>query len=113
MRSIILIGSFIFLLIGASIVPSVAEAQEIPIVLNGIAFSPQRIHAHVGDRISWVNNDAVRHEILFARNPTDSENPHLRYQLKPGQSVSIIVTKPGDYNYKCRWHGMTGSIHVD
>ena len=113
MRSTVLTGCCVILLLGASILPSAAEAQEIPIAINGIAFSPKIIHVHVGDRISWVNNDAVRHEILFARNPTDSEDPRLRYQLKPGQNVSIIVTKPGDYDYKCRWHGMTGSIHVD
>ena len=113
MRSIVLTGCLVILLLGASIDPATAEAQEIPIVINGIAFAPRILHVHVGDRISWSNSDAVMHEILFAGNPTDSEDPRLRYQLKPGQSVSIVVTKPGDYDYMCRWHGMTGSLHVE
>jgi len=103
----------VLLLMGSSSAPSAAEAQEIRIVISGIAFSPQRIHAHVGDRIRWVNYDGVRHEIFFARNPTSTEDPHLRYQLRPTESVSIIVTHSGDYDYMCRWHGMTGSVHID
>ena len=113
MRSIVLMKCIGLLLIVGSSVPYLAEARELQIFISGIAFSPERIHANIGDRIKWVNNDGVRHEIFFARNPTISGAAQLRYQLGPDQSISIIVTKPGDYDYMCRWHGMLGSIHID
>lgn len=112
MRSIVLMKCTGLLLIGAFIISHTAEARELKIVISGIAFSPQTIHAHVGDRIRWINNDGVRHEIYFARNPTLSKAPYLRYQLRPNQSVSITVTKHGEYDYICRWHGMLGSIRI-
>jgi plastocyanin len=113
MRSIIFLGFIAFMPIGGLIASSIAEAKEIRIFINSLSFLPQAIHADAGDRITWTNNDGVRHEIFFSRNPTNSGDQHLRYQLRSNQSVSIIVTKPGDYDYRCRWHGMWGSIHVD
>ena len=103
----------ILTIIGVIICVSAAKAQELTISINGIAFLPQRIDAHRGDRITWVNNDGVRHEIFFSKNPTDSANTQIRYQLRPGESISIIVTKYGNYDYMCRWHGMLGTVHVD
>ena len=99
--------------ISALICISAAKAQELTISISGIAFSPQKIHAHIGDRVVWINHDGVRHEIYFAKNPTNSANVHLRYQVRPGESISITVTKRGDYDYMCRWHGMLGNMHVD
>ena len=113
MRSTFSVETITLLLIGALVFSTAAKAQGVQIFISGIAFSPQRISAHVGDRINWINNDGVRHEIYFARNPANSANPRLHYQLRPNQRVSIIVTKPGDYNYICRWHGMVGSIHIE
>jgi plastocyanin len=103
----------ILTLIGALIFVSAVKAQELTISINGIAYWPQSINAHRGDRIIWVNNDGVRHEIFFSKNPTDSADTHIRYNLRPGESISIIVTKRGDYDYMCHWHGMLGTIHVD
>jgi len=113
MRSTVSIETIILLLIGALVYSAAAKAHDVQIFISGIAFSPQKISAHVGDRINWINNDGVQHEIFFDRNPTNSAGPLLRYQLRPDQSVSIIVTKSGDYDYICRWHGMLGSIHVE
>ena len=113
MRSSFLVETIILLLISALVFSAAAKAQEVQIFISGIAFSPQRISAHVGDRINWINNDGVQHEIFFAKNPENSADPRLRYQLRPKQSVSIIVTKPGDYDYICRWHGIVGSVHIE
>jgi len=113
MRSILTSGCIAFLLIVAITTPHTAEARELQIFINGIAFLPEIINANIGDRIGWTNNDSVRHEIFFARNPATSGDAHLRYQLNPGESISIIVMKPGDYDYMCRWHGMLGTIHIE
>ena len=103
----------ILTIIGVIICVSAAKAQELTISINDIAFWPQSIDAHRGDRIIWINNDGVRHEIFFSKNPTDSTDTHIRYLLKPGDSISITVTKRGDYDYMCHWHGMLGTVHVN
>ena len=100
MRSTFSVETIILLLIGALVFSAAAKAQEVQIFISGIAYSPQRISAHVGDSINWINNDGVQHEIFMARNPTNSADPRLRYQLRPNQSVSIIVTKTGDKEKK-------------
>ena len=113
MRSTVSVETILLFLISALVFSAAAKAQEVQIFISGIAFSPQRISAHVGDHITWINNDGVRHEIFFTKNPTNTADPHLRYQLRPDQSASIILAKPGDYDYMCRWHGMSGSIHIE
>jgi plastocyanin len=92
--------------------PSAAHSSEIKIYANYLEFSPQAIQAAVGDRVTWINNSGVMHEIYFPENPTDTQEPRLHYVLPSNRSVSIIVSKPGAYDYFCRWHGMHGSIHV-
>ena len=113
MRSIVIVECIALTLVGGAIAPSAVAAKEIRITISNISFSPQAIHADAGDRITWINKDGVLHEIYFSGNPTNSGGQRLRYQLRPSQTVSIIVTKPGDYDYVCRWHGMSGYIHVD
>jgi plastocyanin len=113
MRSFISAKCIVFILIGGFIIPSSAETKEIKIYLNEISIMPQAINADFSDRITWINNDSVPHEIYFLRNPMNSSDQHLRYQLRSAQSVSIIVTRAGDYDYDCRWQGMWGSIRVD
>ena len=92
--------------------PSLAESREIRVYTTYIAFSPASIEAEVGDRITWINDSGVLHEIYFPVDPTNSGKRHLQHVLNSSRAVSIIVSKPGDYNYYCRWHGLRGSIHV-
>ena len=113
MRSLAHLELVISLAIAALAFSTAVNAQEILIHIRLMAFSPQRIEAHVGDRIKWVNDDGVRHGIFFTTNPTNSEDQRLQRQVQPDNSVSIIATKRGDFDYKCPWHGMTGSIHID
>ena len=113
MRSMVIVECIALTLVGGAIAPSPVAAKEIRISISNLSFSPQTIHAHVGDRIIWINNDGVLHEIYFSGNPASSGSKHLRYQLRTNQSISVMVTKPGDYDYVCRWHGMSGSMHID
>ena len=77
-----------------------------------MAFVPAAIDAEVGDRISWINAGGLRHELYFPEDPTNSGRRHLQRVLTGDRPVSIIVSRPGDYDYFCRWHGMHGSVHV-
>jgi len=96
----------------ALMAPSPAVARELRVDTTYMAFSPESIQVEVGDRVTWVNNSGVMHEIFFPVNPTDSGEPRLRYTLTSNREISIIMTKPGEFDYFCRWHGMQGQIHV-
>jgi len=94
-------------------IPSLAESREIRISTAYMAFSPASVEAEVGDRITWINDSGVKHEIYFSVNPTNSGPRRLDHVLSGnGGELSITVSKPGEYDYFCRWHGMHGSIRV-
>ena len=113
-RATILLGSIAILPLGDLLIPSIANAKDVQILVTADrSFSPQAIRANVGDRITWINTSGIRHEILFSENPTNSGDQRLHYALTSDRTVSIVVTKPGNFDYVCRWHGMWGSIHID
>lgn len=66
----------------------------------------------IGDEITWMNKEMVAHEMDFNGNPSDSGEEDLYLYLPIGKKISIIITKPGIYPYKCSWHGMFGVIEV-
>lgn len=94
-------------------VASGAAAREVQIHATiALAFLPRVVQVEVGDRITWINDSGVMHEIYFQNNPTSSGEDRLRYVLTGVHKISIVVTRPGNYDYVCRWHGMWGSIRV-
>ncbi len=93
--------------------PSIAQGQEITIHIYDLAFSPESILVQVGDRVTWINQSGVRHEIYFPTNPSNSGMQKIDHVLAPDRVFSIIVTQPGKYDYFCRWHGMQGTINVE
>lgn len=97
---------------GGLLATAAAEARELRVDTAYMAFSPETIRVNVGDRITWINHSGVMHEIYFPINPTDSDEARLRYTLTGNREISITMTKPGDFDYFCRWHGMQGHIHV-
>jgi len=96
------------------LLPPVAFSREITIVTDFafLAFSPESVQVEVGDRITWINSDGILHEIYFPISPSNSDEKRLRYLLSNKHSVSTTVTKPGEYDYYCRYHGMHGHIRV-
>jgi len=101
------------LLAGTLAFSSLVKARDIYVTISGMAFSPQRIVAHIGDQVNWINSDGVRHEVFFSKNPSASADEHLSAQVHPGKTLSIVVTKQGDFEYMCRWHGMSGKLHIE
>ena len=113
-RATILFGSIAILPLGDLLAPLIANAKDVQILVTADrSFSPQAIKVNIGDRITWINTSGIRHEILFSENPTNSGDQHLHYVLTSHRTVSIVVTKTGNFDYVCRWHSMWGSIHID
>ena len=75
-------------------------------------YYPSRLKAETGDKVTWVNKDMVAHEMDFDGNPADSAEENLYLYLPIGKNISMEITRPGRYPYKCSWHGMFGVIEV-
>ena len=101
----------IFLFIFISM-PAEVYAVEWKIRTSPTEYHPAKLEVNIGDKITWINDDMVVHEMAFSSNPTGSDDKNLYLFLPVGKTLSIIVTKHGTYLYKCSWHGMFGIIKV-
>jgi plastocyanin len=91
----------------AAAVPLFAKDKPgklVVVTMNNLAYAPQTITAHVGDRVAWLNRDIFLHS---------ATTPDFDVVLKPGASGGVKLLKPGVISYICRYHpGMTGRIVV-
>ncbi|MBL25033.1 MAG: copper-binding protein [Rhodospirillaceae bacterium] len=95
-------AAWIVAAVSISLKPSAAKASSSPVehqveILN-FAFKPAKLKVKAGDRITWINKDAVPHT---ATAKDSSWNTGL---LKKNQRGTITV-KPGmKEDYFCRFH---------
>jgi plastocyanin len=70
--------------------------------------SPSRVRAKVGMPVMFTNNSTISHTIA-ARDGSWKTNP-----IKPGESATLAVTRPGAYEYVCSDHPWTiGQLIVE
>lgn len=75
--------------------------------IQGYKFNPTPLTIHVGDTVTWTNEDSVQHS---ATSTNGAFNTGL---LSKGQSGSHTFTQPGTYSYICEIHPfMHGTIIV-
>ncbi len=87
--------------------PAPAHAQELAIVIENFAFSPNTIEIPVGTTVAWTNTDGVPHTVTDAAGTFDSGT------LAPGASFRFTFDEPGTYTYHCALHSrMTATIVV-
>ncbi len=96
---------------------------------NQLRFDPENITIKAGDTIEWVNDSNMPHSATDdpAKNPVakshpeyvllpDGAEPWSSELLQPGERYLHTFDTPGEYNYFCIPHvlsGMRGSITVD
>jgi plastocyanin len=79
-------------------------SKLIVVSMKDLAYAPETVTAHVGDRVAWANNDIFLHS---------ATTPDFDLALKPGASGGVRLLKPGVISYICRYHpGMKGQIVV-
>jgi plastocyanin len=93
----------------ASDAPAADAGGDVEVVMQGIAYSPSSITVRPGQRITWVNEDDVLHDVVS----TDGER--IESELFPnGESFSFTPTRTGSIHYVCTIHpGMEGNITVE
>ena len=83
-----------------------ARAEIVHVRIEKIAYSPQKITAHVGDTVEWVNADIVAHTATARDGRWDIVVP-------PNDTKRITLKAAGTVDYYCRFHpNMTGQIVI-
>jgi plastocyanin len=71
------------------------------IVMQSLFFDPSAVHARVGQRVIWTNEDAVAHNVTYVSGPRFRSS---RRRLNRGQKFAITLTQPGTIRYVCTLH---------
>jgi plastocyanin len=87
--------------------PQSQEQVVHTIEIKQMKFSPDTLNVRKGDKVIWVNNDIVEHDVTEL-----SKKEWASSKLAAGASWSMIVTKSEDYY--CNLHVvMRGKIVVE
>ena len=71
------------------------------VVMRFLEFNPTKIHAKVGQTVTWSNEDTSPHNVTYVNGPRFKSSRHL---LEPGAKFSIKLTGPGTIRYVCTLH---------
>jgi plastocyanin len=76
--------------------------------MSGLGFQPATLTAHVGERITWANDDLIVHTVTAADHRFDSGD------VPGGGSWSWVAHHKGVIHYSCRYHpNMVGTVTVN
>jgi plastocyanin len=82
-------------------------AGKVAVKISGYAFAPASVTVAVGSSITFTNHDATAHTATSNKPAFDTGT------VKPGQSATMTLRKPGTYTYYCQFHAfMQGTVIV-
>lgn len=86
--------------------PAAAVSHSYTVVIDKMKFGPLPAGLHVGDTITWVNRDFLRHTATAADHSFDVD-------LSAGAKATVMLKKTGAIPFSCRYHpGMRGVLQV-
>jgi plastocyanin len=92
---------------GASSSAAAPAVRRLKVSISGYAYQPVTVTAGVGSRITFTNHDATAHTATSNKPAFDTGT------LKPGQSGTVTLKKPGTYTFYCQFHAfMHGTVVV-
>lgn len=78
--------------------------------IKDYAYAPVSITVKVGTKVTWTNQDSVRHDVVDDNNDSNGPSSNL---LAKDESYSFTFTKAGTYKYHCTPHPyMKGTVIV-
>ena len=87
--------------IGVLCVPAgIAWAADFTVVQQNQQFSVPELQVRVGDRVTFINNDTVTHNVY-------SETKGMEFEIElqpPGRKDSITFARPGTVEVRCAIH---------
>ena len=88
--------------------PQRAADGALVIRMQDIQFVPKQVTVRVGQKVRWVNDDNVQHDVI-----ADSGARFHSRTFGKGGTFTFTPTKPGTIAYECDLHpGMTGTLTV-
>ncbi len=83
-----------------------AMAADYAVVIDKMAFGAMPAELHVGDTITWKNDDIFRHTATASDGSFDVDLP-------VGAAVTMSLASAGEWSFVCAFHpGMTGILVV-
>jgi plastocyanin len=86
-------------LLGAFLVHAQGAAADVTVVQKNRAFSARQVKVKVGEGITFVNSDDVRHNIL-----SETRGAELDIIQPPGSSNTVRFAQPGTVVVECTIH---------
>ena len=78
--------------------------------MRSLAFNPPAVHAKVGQKVIWINDDSAPHNVTYVSGPRFRSS---RPKLRPGSRFSLTLHQAGTIHYYCSIHPwMTATIIV-
>jgi plastocyanin len=75
-----------------------AAGTPVQIQMKNFAFTPPVISVSAGQPLVWTNDDVVPHTTTAGKKAWNSG------EVAPGHSYTVMLTKPGTYEYACTIH---------
>ena len=84
--------------------PASAMAQTITVTVKNMQFTPAAVTVHIGDTVTWINQDFVAHT-------TTARDGEWDIKVAPGKAGSVVMKSSGSFAYYCRFHpNMMGTV---
>ncbi|MBO2452969.1 cupredoxin family copper-binding protein [Actinomadura barringtoniae] len=80
--------------------PNAQAAAAAVVHMKGNAFAPTTLTVAAGQKVTWINDDAVPHTVTTTSGPKKIDSG----EIKAGASFSYTFTTPGAYAYYCAYH---------
>ena len=94
----------------ATAVSTVPPGGTAHVVMRSLAFNPPEVHAKVGQKVTWINEDNAPHNVTYVSGPRFKSSPP---KLRPGSRFSLTLQQAGTIHYYCSIHPwMTATIVV-
>jgi plastocyanin len=89
---------------------ALAAAKQI-IVPEEDRFTPFAVTVHVGQKVTWTNNDADAHYVVSDDAFNTAGHKGVNHLLAPGSSFTLKFTHPGVFPFYCSFHSMLDADH--
>ena len=90
-----------------------ATTSEISI--RDFSFTPNETTVPVGTEVTWINEDAARHDVTSTDGPEIDAAVTSTFAsgtLSEGDSFSFTFEQPGTYHYECTIHATMQTMHA-
>jgi plastocyanin len=101
MRARRVVAATVLAVVASSGAPAIgAGPAHVQVAIASYSYHPASFTVHVGDTVTWTNDDEAPHTVTAASGPTQLDSPTLH----KGSSWSFTASEPGTYHYYCAVH---------